>query len=64
MGDAKAAAILSAGVKNHADAVIKLMAQGANESEATDLADRLYNKQGAVQLNADQQKLLNKYAKG
>ena len=64
MGDAKAAAILSAGVKNHADAVIKLMAQGANESEATDLADRLYNKQGAVQLNDAQQKLLNKYAKG
>ena len=64
MGDAKAAAILSAGVKNHADAVIKLMAQGANESEATDLADRLYNKQGAVQLNDAQQKLLNKYSKG
>ena len=64
MGDAKAAAILSAGVKNHADAVIKLMNQGANESEATDLADRLYNKQGAVQLNDAQQKLLNKYLKG
>ena len=64
MGDAKAAAILSAGVKNHADAVIKLMNQGANESEATDLADRLYNKQGAVQLNDAQQKLLNKYSKG
>jgi len=64
MGDAKTASLEAAKLKAHGDTVVKLMTQGIDEEQATQLADRLYNKQGAVQLNADQQKLLNKYAKG
>ena len=43
MGDAKAASLEAAKLKAHGDTVVKLMTQGIDEEQATQLADRLYS---------------------
>lgn len=43
IGATKEAALANAKIKAHGDTVVKLMAQGMDENEATNLADRLYS---------------------
>lgn len=43
MGDAKTASLEAAKLKAHGDTVVKLMTQGIDEEQATQLADRLYS---------------------
>ena len=43
IGATKQASLDAAKLKAHGDTVVKLMAQGMDEGEATSLADRLYS---------------------
>jgi len=60
----KEATLEASKTKAYGDTVLKGIASGMSEDEATSLANRIYGKSAGVQLSPEQSKLLNKYLKG